>query len=63
MLELVLIVCLSAQPDRCEQIYLVEETAPNMMQCLMSGPTQAAKWAETHPGYVVRRWTCGRPRA
>jgi hypothetical protein len=62
--ELVLIVCLSAQPDRCEEIYLREEAgAGSMMQCLFNGPKQAARWADEHPGYVVKKWRCGQPRA
>lgn len=63
LLELVLIVCLSAEPDRCQTIYLREGGPGSMMQCLFNGAKQAAKWAEEHPGYVVRRWTCGQPRA
>jgi hypothetical protein len=33
------------------------------MQCLFNGAKQAAKWAEEHPGYVVKRWNCGHPKA
>lgn len=29
----------------------------------MNGPLQAAKRAETHEGWVVKRWTCGPPKA
>ena len=63
MLELVLIVCLSAAPDRCQTIYLREDGPVSMMQCLFNGAKQATKWAEEHPGYVVKRWNCGQPRA
>ena len=63
MIELMLLVCLMAQPDRCEEIYLREEGPVSMMQCLFNGPKQAARWAEDHPGYVVKRWRCGQPRA
>ena len=34
-----------------------------MMHCLFSAARQAAKWAEEHPGYTVKRWSCGQPRA
>jgi hypothetical protein len=63
MLELVLIVCLSAEPDRCETIYLREGGPASMMQCLFSGAKEAAKWAGDHPGYVVKRWNCGYQKA
>ena len=63
MVELVLIVCLSATPDRCETLYLGRESPVGMMQCLFGGAKQAAQWAEAHPGWVVKRWNCGYPRA
>ena len=63
VLELVLVVCLSTAPGRCQTIYLREDEPGSMMQCLFSGAKQAAKWAEEHPGYVVKRWSCGQPRA
>ena len=63
MIELVLIVCLSSAPDRCETKYLRQDAPVSMMQCLFNGAKQAAAWAEEHPDYVVRRWTCGHPRA
>lgn len=63
MIELVLIVCLSNAPDKCETVYLRQDAPVSMMQCLFNGAKQAAKWAEEHRGYVVRRWSCGHPRA
>jgi hypothetical protein len=63
LLELVLIVCLNTAPDKCETIYLRERQPASMMQCLFNGAKEAAKWAEEHPGYVVKRWTCGQQRA
>lgn len=63
MFELVLIVCLIAAPERCEEIYLREEASGSMMQCLFNGPKQAARWAETHEGWFVKRWRCGLPQA
>lgn len=63
MVELVLIVCLIAAPDKCETIYLRQDAPVSMMQCLFNGAKQAALWAEEHPGYAVKRWNCGLPRA
>ena len=63
MLELILIVCLSGEPERCETIYLRQDQPASMMQCLFNGAKQAAQWAEEHPGYRVKRWSCGQPRA
>ncbi len=63
MLELVLIVCLASAPDKCQTIYLREDRPVSMMQCLFNGAKQAAQWIEENPGYVVKRWNCGQPRA
>ncbi len=63
MLELALIVCLANAPAKCQTIYLREGGPVSMMQCLFNGAKQAAKWAEEHPGYVVKRWNCGQQRA
>jgi acyl-ACP thioesterase len=63
MIELVLIVCLNAQPDKCETIYMRQDVPVSMMQCLFNGAKQAAAWAENHPGWIVKRWNCGAPRA
>lgn len=62
MFELLLLVCLAKEPARCEEIYLAPEGG-GMMQCLANGQFQATRWAEEHPGYVVKRWRCGQPRA
>ena len=63
MLQLVLIVCLMAKPDRCEEVYLAMQAPGSMMQCMVDGQKQAAEWLEEHPGYVLKRWRCGEPRA
>ena len=63
LLELVLVVCLSTASGRCQTIYLREDEPGNMVQCLSSGAKQVAKWAEEHPGYVVKHWSCGQLRA
>ncbi|MFO1039861.1 MAG: hypothetical protein U1E45_23715 [Geminicoccaceae bacterium] len=63
MIELLLIVCLQSQPDKCEEIYLTPGQPVSIMQCMFNGAKQAALWAKDHPGYVVKRWNCGEPRA
>lgn len=59
MLELVVSVCLISDPTRCKEISLVysdENLTP--MQCLMMSPPEIAKWAEGHPGYFAKKWSC-----
>lgn len=61
MLELVITVCLLADPGQCKDVTLVY-TAENLtpMQCTMRAAPEIAKWAEAHPGYFAKRWTCRR---
>ena len=61
MIELPLLVCLAAQPDRCQEVYLRQDGPVDIMQCLFNGQKQAIQWGEEHPGYVVKRWRCGQP--
>jgi len=59
MLELVVSVCLANEPARCKDVsltYMSESTTP--MQCMMMSQAEIAKWAEGHPKWVAKRWTC-----
>lgn len=59
MLELLVSVCLIADPSRCKDVNLVysaETLTP--MQCLMGAQAEIAKWVESHPQWTARRWTC-----
>jgi hypothetical protein len=59
MIELVVTVCLAADPSRCREISLVyaaENLTPH--QCMMASPLEIAKWSEGHPNWVAKRWTC-----
>lgn len=63
MIELVLLACLLKDPGRCEQHYLPTAETMGMMECVITGQFQVAQWHGQHPGWVIRRWTCGAPRA
>lgn len=59
MLELVVSVCLLANPSQCKEVslvYLAEGTTP--MQCMMASPTEIARWSESHPKWFARKWAC-----
>jgi len=63
MVELVLLACLLKEPSRCEQHYVPTAETAGMMACVLNGQFQLVQWREQHPGWVIRRWTCGAPRA
>jgi hypothetical protein len=63
MIELVLVACLLGQPQRCEQHFVPTAPQMSLVECVFSGQFQVVQWHEQHPGWVIRRWTCGAPRA
>jgi hypothetical protein len=63
MVELVLLACLLKSPSHCESHYLPMMVDTSMTGCLFTGQFQVVHWIEDHPDWVVRRWTCGAPRA
>ena len=59
MIELAFIVCLIDSPDRCRDVgltYSAENLTP--MQCVIRAQPELAKWANEHPGWQVKRFTC-----
>lgn len=61
MMELVVIICLQAAPDHCEERSIGLYPDTTAMACVMLGQPQIAAWAETHPGHKVARWSCRDP--
>ncbi len=59
MIEIVLSVCLLAEPGRCRDEHvtvLAENSTP--FQCMRYGQLETVKWSEAHPKWTVQRWTC-----
>ncbi len=63
MIELVLLACLLKEPSRCERHHVPTAESMGMVECIVTGQFQAARWREEHPAWAVRRWTCGPPHA
>ena len=63
MIELILFACLLKEPSRCEQHYVPTAETMGMMACVVTGQFQAVQWHQQHPGWRIRRWSCGPPRA
>jgi hypothetical protein len=57
MIEIAFLACLSATPATCEDraIQLADVSA---MACVTGAQPELARWANEHPGWQVRRWTC-----
>lgn len=59
MLELAILVCLLDNPAKCKDVslvYMAESVTP--MQCMMQSAPEIAKWAEYHPRWFAKKWTC-----
>lgn len=55
--EIVVAVCLIADPAVCKEDKIpVQHQSPTA--CMMGSPPLVAKWADEHPKWEVKRWTC-----
>lgn len=59
MIELVMSVCLFAEPARCrEKVLTFEAESVSAHECQMYAPFEMAKWAGQHEAWRITRWTC-----
>ncbi|MNL74242.1 hypothetical protein D3C87_1998480 [compost metagenome] len=56
--DLVLTVCVLANPDSCRTEHLYFESRGSLVQCLTLAPAEIVKWSEGHPALKVVRWKC-----
>jgi hypothetical protein len=62
MVDLILTVCLSANPGNCRDEHLYFESRGSLVQCMVLAPSEIAKWSQEHPTLKVRRWKCAFPK-
>ena len=60
MVLLVLLTCLSANPDQCERVQPPYQEPMSTIECQSKAMLWAAQWAGDHPGYEVREMNCER---
>jgi hypothetical protein len=61
MIDLILTVCLSANPGNCREEHLYFESRGSLLQCMFLAPSEIAKWSLQHPARKVTRWRCAFP--
>lgn len=61
MIELAFITCLLARPQICAPHSLLFEDRAGLAGCLRQGQAELARWALTHPGQRVVRYSCRYP--
>jgi hypothetical protein len=58
MIELVLVYCLTAQPDKCTEQRPVFEEPLTGMACMMNAQRVAIQYVEEHPDWKLAGWRC-----
>lgn len=58
LVDLVLTVCVLADPSNCRTEHLYFESRGSLFQCMILAPAEIAKWSENHPALKVARWKC-----
>lgn len=64
MIELVLVYCLSNEPDRCVERREVREEVGSPIECALKAQTTGQHYVIEHPRYRLSGWRCevDRPR-
>jgi hypothetical protein len=57
-IELAFIACTVMGSCRDVSLSYAPESV-TVMTCLMGAQPELAKWTNAHPGYQVKRWSCG----
>lgn len=61
MFELIISVCMIADPKSCKDVHLTYlGDVPTPHSCMRVGQPEMAKWAGSHPKWSIRKWRCGR---
>jgi len=58
LMELVFIVCATAQMSVCQEQHLQFEANESLRQCAMGAPPYIAQWIGEHPKWTAVRWHC-----
>lgn len=61
MIDLILTICVIANPSDCREERLHFERHGNLNNCMFTAPTEIVKWAQEHPHLRVVRWKCAYP--
>ena len=61
LIDLILTVCLAANPAKCRTEHVYFESRGSLIQCIVLAPAEIAKWSQGHPALKVVRWKCAYP--
>jgi hypothetical protein len=60
-IEIVMLVCAIAHPDRCEDKHLQFAWQGSLKQCVMAAQPYMAQWIGEHPQWVIKNYHCEYP--
>jgi hypothetical protein len=61
VVDLILTVCLVANPGACRDEHLYFESNGQLTNCMFLAPSEIAKWSQQHPKLKIKRWRCAYP--
>lgn len=61
IVELIVAVCLSAQPDVCSEKNFQFYEGSTMWGCMLQAQPWLADWSAHNPEWTVKAWKCGVP--
>jgi hypothetical protein len=61
VIELVIVACVLA--GECKETRLTYDARDvSLLNCMVFGQAEIARWQGQHPAWKVKRWSCGLPR-
>ncbi|MGH1483829.1 MAG: hypothetical protein ACRBM6_34955 [Geminicoccales bacterium] len=63
MYELLIVACLVGQPKSCDEFHIPFERPTGIMMCLRDAQFRLSQWTATRPEWMVKKWSCGLPKA
>ena len=60
MAELIVMVCLLATPEKCQEFKIPGAGAGDVVTCIRSGGVKADEWQVANSGYFIIGWRCAK---
>ena len=60
MAELIVMVCLLATPEKCEEFKIPGAGADDVVTCIRSGGVKADEWQVDNTNYFIIGWRCAK---
>jgi hypothetical protein len=61
LVQLVMTVCLIANPGKCREERLSFERRGTLLTCMFLAQSEIVKWTREHPALEVKKWKCAFP--